>query len=69
MTFTYGTACGYYNFVNSDIIPLSDINFEGHMFNAPHAPELILKKQYGNYMELPAEESRETHTLSVELNK
>lgn len=39
------------------------------MFNAPHAPELILKKQYGNYMELPAEESRETHTLSVELNK
>ena len=69
LTFTYGTACGYYNFVNSDIIPLSDINFEGHMFNAPHAPELILKKQYGNYMELPAEESRETHTLSVELNK
>ena len=36
---------------------------------AAEVEELILKKQYGNYMELPAEESRETHTLSVELNK
>lgn len=68
-TFTYGTACGYYNFVNSDVMPLSEINFENHIFSAPHAPESILKKQYGNYMELPAEESREIHTLSVELKK
>ena len=68
-TFTYGSCFGYHNFVDEDIMPLSTIDFEGYTFNAPHAPETVLKKQYGNYMDLPAEEDRMTHTLSVEFNK
>lgn len=68
-TFTYGSCLGYHNFVDEDIMPLSTIEFEGYTFNAPHAPETVLKKQYGNYMDLPAEEDRMTHTLSVEFNK
>ena len=65
-TFTYGSCFGYHNFVDEDIMPLSTIEFEGYTFNAPHVPETVLKKQYGNYMDLPAEEDRMTHTLSVE---
>ena len=68
-TFTYGSCFGYYDFVDTDIMPLSAIGFEGYTFNAPHALEVVLKKQYGNYMELPAEVDRMTHTLSVEFNK
>ena len=69
ITFTYGSASGYYDFAKTDVLPLSERNFEGHTFYAPYAPEVILMKQYGDYMKLPVEENRIAHTQTVEFKK
>lgn len=37
------------------IFPLSTITFEGKKFNCPNNPDLYLRNQYGNYMEIPKE--------------
>lgn len=51
----------------SDIFPLGEIEFEGHKFKAPHDIDSYLKRIFGNYMEMPSEDKRETHNI-VEFN-
>jgi lipopolysaccharide cholinephosphotransferase len=41
----------------ADIYPLNRIKFEGYEFNCPHSADGYLRKIYGNYMELPKNES------------
>jgi len=48
------------------MFPLSKISFEGKIFSAPGNVDAYLKKQYGNYMEIPPEEKRAVHFLKVE---
>lgn len=40
------------------IFPLTKVEFEGKMFNAPKDSDAVLKKLYGDYRELPAEPDR-----------
>ncbi len=41
--------------------PASKVEFEGKMYNAPKDYDKVLKRVFGNYMELPPEEQRITH--------
>ncbi len=44
-----------------DLFPLSEIEFEGHMFMAPAHPDRRMADVYGNYMQIPDKEHRRTH--------
>lgn len=48
-----------------DIFPLKKIRFEGKYFNAPQNTDDYLKELYGDYMKIPPEEKRYTHTLKI----
>lgn len=50
------------------IFPLITIEFENHFFSAPNNPDLYLKKLYGDYLKLPDEQNRKTHTSYVIFN-
>lgn len=50
------------------IFPLREIEFEGVNVMAPNNPDAILKKYYNNYMELPKEEDRFSHSKLIEVN-
>lgn len=52
-------------FKKTDIYPLSEISFCGKKFYAPKEPDLYLKQIYGDYMQLPPEEKRETHLVDA----
>ena len=48
------------------IFPLSKIEFEGKLFNAPNNPHHYLENIYSfNYMELPPKDARKTHAKDV----
>ena len=55
---------GNYLFDYEDIFPLKKIPYEDRKFPAPNNYELILKKSYGNYMEIPAQDCYPRHTNS-----
>ena len=55
----------YPNYV---IFPLSKIEFEGYIFNAPNNPDKYLKIQFGNYWILPKENERMTHVSNIKFN-
>lgn len=57
---TYG-----YPTLLSDIFPLSEIEFEGHMFPAPKNPDARLKDLYGDYMTMPPPEKRRIHAKFI----
>lgn len=47
------------------IFPLKKIEFEGHIFNAPHDTNKYLISLYGeNYMKIPKEKEREFHFIT-----
>lgn len=53
-----------------NIYPLSEIEFEGHVFPCPNNPDAYLKELYGNtYMELPPEKDRVWHAKEIRLNE
>ena len=41
------------------------VEFEGHKFYAPNDYDTYLKRIYGNYMELPPEDKRTTHSIEA----
>ena len=41
------------------------VEFEGHKFYAPKDYDAYLKRIYGNYMELPPEDKRTTHSIEA----
>lgn len=45
-----------------------DWDFEGHKFPVPRAYDEILRKNYGNYMDLPPLKEQEPHHGIVEIN-
>ena len=55
-----------YNHNIACIFPPKPILFEGKYFFAPQDPDIYLRKQYGNYMEIPPVEKRFTHFSKVE---
>lgn len=53
-----------------DIYPLKQIDFENVKVWAPNNPDAILRYQYGdNYMQLPPEDKRHTHSQSISVDK
>ena len=42
-------------------LPATEVEFEGRMFSAPRDWDYILRRIYGDYMELPPEGQRTTH--------
>lgn len=61
----FGSSVSRHIFKYEDILPLTEIMFEGETFKAPHHPEDFLAEIYGNYMKLPPEEERKPHYSSV----
>lgn len=43
-----------------NIFPLTEVEFEGHKFLAPHDCDAHLRMRYGDYMKLPPEDKRKT---------
>lgn len=52
-------------FKKTDLYPLSEIMFCGKKFYAPKDPNLYLTQIYGDYMQLPPEDKRETHLVDA----
>lgn len=46
-----------------NIYPLTQIEFEGHMFPAPANPDARMHDIFGDYMKIPAPEKRRVHSL------
>lgn len=63
ITYSYGV---YFNcsYKYEQIFPISSIKFEGCIFNAPNDVNKYLIETFGNYKQLPPEESRKTHIHS-----
>jgi len=61
---SYGVNFGFYP--KDWIFPLTDIEFEGHMFFAPHDYKKYLKKKYGeDCFEMPAKDKIVTHEVEI----
>lgn len=50
----------------SQIFPLKEISFEGHMFLCPCDTEAFLKETYHDYMQIPPANKRVTHIFNLE---
>lgn len=50
-----------------DIFPLKEIEFEGKYFNAPNNCHGILKDMFGDYMKLPEEKDRFSHSKEIKI--
>ncbi len=50
-----------YPTLKTDMVPVSQIEFENHMFNAPGNPDARLKNIYGDYMTIPPVEKQRIH--------
>lgn len=66
-TITSGMGIPYHNpRYEKDIFPLSTLSFEGIDFPVPCNYDHMLRLMYGNYMQLPPEESISTHCAHLE---
>lgn len=52
-----------------DIFPLSEMEFEGRMFPVPHDTDALLRKIYGDYMQLPDLDDIHPHYSQLEFYK
>lgn len=50
-----------------EIFPLKEIKFEGKTFKGPNKPHEMLTSMYGDYMKLPKEEDRFSHSANIEI--
>lgn len=51
----------------SDYLPTKDIQFENIVVPAPNRIDKVLTDYYGNYIQVPPEEKRETHATTFEI--
>ena len=49
----------------SDYLPIKEIEFEGVLFPVPNRTEKVLTDYYGDYMQIPSEDKRETHLAEI----
>ena len=49
--------------LQSSILPLSSVEFEGYTFSAPCDIDTYLRDLYGDYMQLPPPEKRKIHAI------
>lgn len=55
-----------YPTLKSEIFPLQELSFEGHMFPAPKNPDARLSDNFGpNYMTIPPKEKRRIHAKFI----
>ena len=69
---TYGLGIPYHDPRHlEDILPLTEMEFEGQMFPVPKDTHKVLTLKYGNYMQLPDIDSVNLHvgTLTIEPDK
>jgi len=69
---TYGMETGYYrwhNFELSEIFPLKEGIFDGHMFPVPNDADRYLSGMYGNYMQIPEESKQQAHMQNLKVTK
>ncbi|MDU5109157.1 MAG: LicD family protein [Clostridium sp.] len=59
--------CFKHIYKKEDIFPLREIEFEGKKFMAPNNPESILTDMYGDYLSLPPENERFSHSNKIEV--
>lgn len=53
-------------YVNENVIfPVSEIQYEGHKFYAPHDVDTFLHTLYGDYMQIPPKDKRITHNAPI----
>lgn len=50
-----------------DILPLTEVTFEGRRFMAPHDADAYLRRLYGDWTKLPPIESIHTHVAKFEI--
>lgn len=60
----YGWSSRLY-IASNDIFPTMEIQFEGHSFMAPNNTDEFLRVLYGDYMQIPPEDKRETHLAEI----
>lgn len=46
-----------------DLLPYQDVLFEGHRVKVPKRPDVFLKMQYGDYLQLPPKHNQVAHRL------
>lgn len=51
------------------VFPLKKLQFENQKFFVPNNYDEYLKKMYGNYMQLPPKEERNTHAIKIIIDK
>lgn len=54
-----------YPSLKTDIHPLGEIEFEGHIFPCPNNPDARLRDMWGDYMTLPSADKRRIHTKFI----
>lgn len=54
-----------YPTLKSEMLPTSEIEFEGHIFPAPKNPDARLTDMYGDYMTIPPAEKRRIHAKFI----
>lgn len=64
---TLGTGYGTKYRVFEELMPLSEIEFEGHSFFAPNNPDAYLKRIYGDYTQLPPMDTIRPHLSDYSL--
>jgi phosphorylcholine metabolism protein LicD len=64
---SWGGLYGYKRetFPTDVFFPLTQVEFEGKLYNAPGCWDLFLRQIYGNYMQIPPEEQRHTHDAQL----
>jgi lipopolysaccharide cholinephosphotransferase len=60
--YTYGFELPWEQvFEEAELFPTTEVSFEGERFCAPHDPQAVLRKLFGDYMQLPPEQQRRVH--------
>jgi lipopolysaccharide cholinephosphotransferase len=63
--FGYGAPYYYHNTKKKDLLPVKPVLFEGREFFAPAHPEVYLTAHYGDYMKIPEESKRMSHSVEI----
>lgn len=66
-TYGYGLPWCRWRYPEHVLFPYAAIEFEASRFSGPKDPDQFLKIHYGNYMELPPEDKRNSHQATYKM--